>query len=93
MSIASQLKNRYFPRKFTESAVKGTQKPNQSKVQFSIYIYIYISYISYIYIIYLYDIYDIYISHIYITYIYIIYIIYTIYIIYAIYNIYIYIYT
>ena len=28
MNIAFQLKNRYFPRKFTQSAAKGTQTPN-----------------------------------------------------------------
>ena len=29
MNIDLQLKNRYFPRKFTESAAKGTQTRNQ----------------------------------------------------------------
>ena len=29
MNIAFQLKSRYFPRKFTESAAKGTQTPSQ----------------------------------------------------------------
>ena len=29
MNVTFQLKNKYFPRKFTESAAKETQTPNQ----------------------------------------------------------------
>ena len=51
MNIAFQIKNRYFPRKFTESVYKGTQTPNQMcslvenrhfMVYLNIYIYIFI---------------------------------------------------
>ena len=49
MNIDLQLKNRYFPRKFTESAAKGTQTRNQrlSSVEtqhFMVYTNIYILY-------------------------------------------------
>ena len=72
MNIAFQLKNRYFPRKFTESAAKGTQTTSQmcslaETRHFMVYVNIYI-----------YDIYDIYM--IYMIYIHDIYLIYMIYI-------------
>ena len=49
MNIAFQSKNRYFPIKFTESAAKGNQTPNQrcslvETPQFMVYINLYDTY-------------------------------------------------
>ena len=59
MNIAFQLKNRYFPRRFIESAAKRIQTPNQKcslaeTRHFMVHINTYM-----IYMIYIYDIYDI----------------------------------
>ena len=53
MNIAFQLKNRYFPRKFTESAAKGTETPSQmcslaETRHFMVYVNIYMTYMIYI---------------------------------------------
>ena len=73
MNIAFLLTNRYFPRKFAESAAKGSQTLNQrwSSVETQHFVVCDIWYIH-VYIWYMYDIYDIYM--IYMIYIYIIYI-------------------
>ena len=63
-NIGFQLKNRFFPRQFTESTAKGTQTTNQrcSSVEtphFMVYVYIYIYIYIYIhiYVIYIYNMY------------------------------------